>query len=165
MSLLYAYLNHQCHYPHISIIIYRQLRARGALSMFKDVPLRTRRALSLYKVYGDSALLVLNGTSLNGDSALLALNWLCLFSFIFFFLLPLMFNFTSSYSFCWLLLFIFYLFLLYLPIQISFLLFPRLRSWLSGSDLKLSTMWRPFRIPCRGNCALIIYRQGELYSA
>ena len=40
-----------------------QLRARRALSIFKDVPLRTRRALLLHKVYGDSALLVLNGTS------------------------------------------------------------------------------------------------------
>ena len=45
--------------------IYRQLRARRAISIFKDVPLRTRRALSLYKVYGNSALLVLNRTSLN----------------------------------------------------------------------------------------------------
>ena len=75
---------------------YRQLRARRALSIFKDVPiaplelvlnrtdnydhvcsvpLRTRRALSLYIAYGDSALLVLNGTSLSSDSALLALNW------------------------------------------------------------------------------------------
>ena len=34
----------------------RLLRARRALSIFKDVPLRTRRVLSLYKVYGDSAL-------------------------------------------------------------------------------------------------------------
>ena len=51
------------------------LRTRRALSLFKDGQLRTRRALSLYKVYGDSALLVLNGTSLNSDSALLALNW------------------------------------------------------------------------------------------
>ena len=42
------------------------MRARRALSLFKDVPLRTRRALSL---------LVLNVTSLNSDSALLALNW------------------------------------------------------------------------------------------
>ena len=47
---------------------------KGAISIFKDVPLRTRRALWLYNIYGDSALLVLNGTSLNGDSALLALN-------------------------------------------------------------------------------------------
>ena len=54
---------------------YRQLRARRALSIFKDVPLRTRRALSLYKAYGNSALLVLNGTSLNSDNTLLALNW------------------------------------------------------------------------------------------
>ena len=34
---------------------YRLLKARRALSIFKDVPLRTRRALSLYKVYGDMA--------------------------------------------------------------------------------------------------------------
>ena len=54
---------------------YCQLRARRALSIFKDVLFRTRRALSLYKVYGDSALLVLNGTSLISDSALLVLNW------------------------------------------------------------------------------------------
>ena len=54
--------------------VYRQLRARRALSILKDVPLRTRRALSilkdvllrtrrvllLYKVYGNSTLLVLN---------------------------------------------------------------------------------------------------------
>ena len=34
----------------ISILLaYRQLRARRALMLFKDVPLRTRRALSLYK--------------------------------------------------------------------------------------------------------------------
>ena len=51
--------------------IYHQLRARRALSIFKDVPLRTRRAQLLYKVYGDSVLLVLSGTSLNSDSALL----------------------------------------------------------------------------------------------
>ena len=49
----------------LDILQYHQLRARRALSLFKDVPLRTRRALSLYKVYGDSALLVLNRTSLN----------------------------------------------------------------------------------------------------
>ena len=36
-----------------------QLRARRALSIFKDVPLRARRVLSLYKAYGDSALLFL----------------------------------------------------------------------------------------------------------
>ena len=51
-----------------------QLRARRALSIFKDVPLTNRRALSLYTRYSNSALLVLNGTSLNSDSALLALN-------------------------------------------------------------------------------------------
>ena len=45
--------------------LYRQLRVRRALSIFKDVLLRTRRALVLYNVYGDSALLVLNRTSLN----------------------------------------------------------------------------------------------------
>ena len=54
---------------------YRQLRARRALSIFKDVPLRTSRVLSLYNVQGDSALLDLNRTSLNSDSALLAFNW------------------------------------------------------------------------------------------
>ena len=48
-----------------------QLKARRALSIFKEVPLRTRRVLSLYNVYGNSALLVLNRTSLNGDSAFL----------------------------------------------------------------------------------------------
>ena len=62
-----------CHFQ------YRLLRARRALSIFKDVLRRTRRALSLYKVYRyryvDSASLVLNGTSLNIDGALLALNW------------------------------------------------------------------------------------------
>ena len=55
-------------------LVFRQLRARRALSLCKDVPLRTRMALSLYKVNGNSALLVLNRTSLNSDSALLALN-------------------------------------------------------------------------------------------
>ena len=45
--------------------ISRQLRARRALKIYKDVLLRTRRALLLYKVYGDRALLVINGTSLN----------------------------------------------------------------------------------------------------
>ena len=54
---------------------YRQLKARRALSLFKDVPLRSRRALSPWTLYSDSTLLVLNGTSLNIDSALLALNW------------------------------------------------------------------------------------------
>ena len=51
-----------------------ELRARTALSLFKEVPLRTRKALSPLTLYSDSALLVLNGTSLNIDSALLALN-------------------------------------------------------------------------------------------
>ena len=32
------------------VLIYCQLRARRALSIFKDVPLRTSGALSLYKV-------------------------------------------------------------------------------------------------------------------
>ena len=50
------------------------LRARRALSLFRDVPLRTRRVLSTQTLYSDSALLVLKG-SLNIDSALLALNW------------------------------------------------------------------------------------------
>ena len=53
---------------------YRQLRARRALLLLKDVPLRTRRALSPQTLYSNSALLVLNRTSLNIDSALLALN-------------------------------------------------------------------------------------------
>ena len=52
----------------------RQLRARRALPLFKDILLRTRRALSLYKVYGNSALVGLNRTSLNSNNALLALN-------------------------------------------------------------------------------------------
>ena len=52
--------------------LYRKLRARRALTLFKDVPLRTTRALSLYKVYGDSALLVLNRTPLNSFNALLS---------------------------------------------------------------------------------------------
>ena len=57
------------------LCIYHQLRARRALTIFKDVPLRARRALSSYTLHSDSALLVLNGTSLTIDSALLALNW------------------------------------------------------------------------------------------
>ena len=54
-----------------------QLRARRALSLFKDVPLSTRRVLSVSPIvhYNKSSLLVFNGTSLNIDSALLALNW------------------------------------------------------------------------------------------
>ena len=44
--------------------MYRQLRARRALSLFNDDLFSTRRALLLYKVYGDSTLLVLNGTLL-----------------------------------------------------------------------------------------------------
>ena len=55
--------------------VYRQLKARRALSLFKDVLLRTRRALLPRTLYSDSTLLVLNRTSLNIDSALLALNW------------------------------------------------------------------------------------------
>ena len=65
-----------------------QLRARRALTLFKDVLLRTRRVLSLYKyvslrarrvlslynIYGGSALLVLNETLLNSVNALLALS-------------------------------------------------------------------------------------------
>ena len=54
---------------------FRQLRARRAQSIFKDVPLRTRRALSPQILYSDSDLLVFNATSLNINSALLALNW------------------------------------------------------------------------------------------
>ena len=46
----------------------RQLRARRALSLFKDVQLRTRRALLLYKVHSDSALLALNWWSLHSIS-------------------------------------------------------------------------------------------------
>ena len=57
------------------VLAYRQLRARRALLISKDVQLRNRRALLLYNVYGDSALLVLSRTSLKSDSALLALNW------------------------------------------------------------------------------------------
>ena len=57
-----------------SIKIICQLRARRALSIFKDVPLRTRRALLPLTLYSDSALLVLNRTTLNIDSTLLALN-------------------------------------------------------------------------------------------
>ena len=53
---------------------YCQLRAKGALMLFKDVLLRTRRALSLYEVHGNSALLVLNRTLLNSINAILALN-------------------------------------------------------------------------------------------
>ena len=37
--------------------MYRQLRARRALSIFKDVPFSTRRALLLYNFGGNSALL------------------------------------------------------------------------------------------------------------
>ena len=56
---------------------YRHLRARRALSIFKDVSLSTRRVQLLYNVYmyGDSAFLVLNRASLNSDSTLLTLNW------------------------------------------------------------------------------------------
>ena len=57
------------------IAIYRQLRARRALSLFNDAPLRTTRRLSLCTLYSISPLLVLNGTSLNIDNALLVLNW------------------------------------------------------------------------------------------
>ena len=46
---------------------YHQLRARRALSLFKDVLLRTRRALSPLTFYSGSTLLVLSGTSLNID--------------------------------------------------------------------------------------------------
>ena len=52
--------------------IYRQLRARRALILFKCVPLRTRWAL--YKIYGDSAFLVLTGISLNSSNAHLILR-------------------------------------------------------------------------------------------
>ena len=58
----------------MTLAYFHQLRARRALSIFKDVPLRTRRALSLYNVYGDNALPVLSGVSLNRDSGLLDLN-------------------------------------------------------------------------------------------
>ena len=53
---------------------FRQLRARRAVSLFKDVPLRTIRALSPLTLYSDSALLVRNITSLNIYSALLVRN-------------------------------------------------------------------------------------------
>ena len=59
---------------HFLFSLYCHLRARRALSIFKDVPWRTRMALSLYKVYGNSALLVLNRTSLNSINTLLVLN-------------------------------------------------------------------------------------------
>ena len=48
-----------------------QLRARRALSIYKDVPLRTRRALYPYNVYGNSTLLDAN-ISLLLDLALCA---------------------------------------------------------------------------------------------
>ena len=51
----------------INCTTYRQLRARRALSLFKDVPLKTRRALLLYKVYEDNCLLVINRTSFNHE--------------------------------------------------------------------------------------------------
>ena len=44
------------------------LRARRALSLFKDVPLRTRRTQSPSTLYSDSPLLVLNGTFFSTDS-------------------------------------------------------------------------------------------------
>ena len=62
-------------YVHWILIRYRQLKARRALSLFKDDLLWTRRVLSPYSLYSNNALLVLNGTSLNIDSALLVLNW------------------------------------------------------------------------------------------
>ena len=40
------------------VLLYHQLRARSALSIFKDVPLRARRMLSLYNVYGNSTFLL-----------------------------------------------------------------------------------------------------------
>ena len=55
--------------------IYWYLRARRALSIFKEVQLRTRMTLSLYNFYGDSPLLVLNGSVLNSDNALLVFIW------------------------------------------------------------------------------------------
>ena len=54
--------------------LHRQLRARRALTMLKDVSLRARRVLLLYEVYDNSTLLVLNGTSLNSDNALVVLS-------------------------------------------------------------------------------------------
>ena len=79
--LLISYLNAQksAFYAYGYIInelymyIYRQLRARRALTLFKDM-LRTRRALSQLTLYSHSALLVLNGTSFNIINALLVLN-------------------------------------------------------------------------------------------
>ena len=65
---------HQISMPLANVI---QLRARMALSLFKDVSLRARRALSLYKVNCNSTLLLLNDTSLSIDNALLVLNRLC----------------------------------------------------------------------------------------
>ena len=43
---------------------YRHMRARMALSLFKDVPLRTRRVLLPQILYSDNALQVLNELSL-----------------------------------------------------------------------------------------------------
>ena len=52
----------------INISQYRQLTARRALTLFKDVRLRARRVLPLYKIFGHNALLVLNGISLLVES-------------------------------------------------------------------------------------------------
>ena len=41
-------------YQDVWLMQYRQLWARRALMLFKDVPLRARWTLSLYKVYHDS---------------------------------------------------------------------------------------------------------------
>ena len=81
--------------------LWRLLRARRALSIFKDVPLRTRRALSLYKVHLHSALLVLNGTSLNSDGALLSSSYIIYINFISFPYINLMpwFEFISFWVF------------------------------------------------------------------
>ena len=76
--LVYCSFYYDVKYPQFELemmhIIPSVESQKGAISLFKDVPLRTRRALSLYKVYGDGAPLVLNETSLNSDSSLLALS-------------------------------------------------------------------------------------------
>ena len=52
LILVYHVISHFCINQTYSLCrAYRQLRARRALSIFKDLLLRTRRALSLYNVY------------------------------------------------------------------------------------------------------------------
>ena len=61
------------HYKRLRVL-YRQLRARRALSLFNNVPLTARWALSPLTLYSESTLLVLKGTLLISGNALLALN-------------------------------------------------------------------------------------------